>query len=102
MLDRPTALIYRLVIEMTQNRDDKMTDMTYRQDGIWTHFMPVSDAGLELFKQFLKADCDTILSIHDKGFIAEMRRAGYVVQKARKTTTKWTKEDDALLADLMA
>lgn len=79
-----------------------MTDMTYRQDGIWTHFMPVSDAGVELFKQFLKADCDTILSIHDKGFIAQMRRAGYVVKKAPAATEKWTPEDDALLSELMA
>lgn len=79
-----------------------MVDMTYRKESLWTHFMPVSDAGIELFKQLLTSGDESVLSMHATGFINQMRRAGYVVKKARTSVERWTKEDELLLNELLS
>jgi len=78
-------------------------DLTYRHDGFWIKFFPVSDAGVGLYESMLMAGNEAVLTIHADAFIRALRKSGYVVRRSKEPSSKsleWTSEDEALLSAL--
>lgn len=62
-----------------------MVDMEYIESGMFTRFIPNTPSGIEAWNVIAKDDgCAAVLSIHAKGVIAQLRKAGYSVAKAKK------------------
>lgn len=60
------------------------TDLEYKDCGLFTHFFPVSDDGMTPWKEMATDDgVAAVLSIHAKNVIAQLRKAGYSVKKAK-------------------
>ena len=76
-----------------------MTDITYLDKGFFTTFIPHTPAGEDAWRVMHEANGETVLSIHAKNVIAQLRKAGYSVAKA-KNAPAWTSADDELLAEL--
>ncbi len=72
-------------------------DLSYITQGMWTRFLPESKAGEAAWSQM--GDGTVILTMHLKNVLAQLRRAGYSVQKAKPV--KMTMTDEELLAELM-
>lgn len=74
-------------------------DIEYTQDGMFTRFMAVSDQGVIAWGQLATVTDGTgaVLNIQAKQFISDLRKAGYVVRKAKKVTKM---ELDNLYAEL--
>lgn len=79
-------------------------DLTYScADGIWTRFHPVTDAGADAWRVMADADPQGIvafLAFQVPGVIEQLRKAGYVVHKAKPRKPMTGEELDALLAEL--
>lgn len=75
-------------------------DLEYINTGLFTKFIPNTPAG-EAAWRVMHADNgnNVVLTIHAKNVIAQLRKAGYSVAKAKKAPA-WTSEDDQLLAEL--
>lgn len=76
-----------------------MADIVYNNQGMFTSFTPVTDAGVKLWTEFVNGNeghCK-VLSIHAKSVIAQMRKAGFSVSKAKKVEEI---DAEALLAEL--
>ena len=64
-----------------------MVDLEYTNSGMFTRFYPVTRAGEDAWREMAKEDgCAAVLSIHAKNVIGQLRKAGYSVAKAKKTT----------------
>lgn len=73
-------------------------DITWLDEGLFTCFIPNTDAGAVPYRQMIEEDgSPKVLSIHRNRVIAQLRRAGYTVAKARKP--KPLNADDLLLLD---
>lgn len=78
------------------------TDLEYINTSLFTRFMPNTPAGENAWRVMAKEDGNAaVLSIHAKSIIAQLRKAGYSVAKA-KNAQAWTSADDDLLAELSA
>lgn len=77
-----------------------MTDITYSNEGLFTCFYAESRDGDALMSQIVAQNegSNKILSIHAKSVIAQIRKAGYKVKKAKKVTMSDSDLLDALLA----
>ena len=61
-------------------------DLEYRNDGLFTRFMPNTPSGEDAWKAMAKDDgVAAVLNIHAKNVIAQLRRSGYTVAKAKPT-----------------
>lgn len=80
-----------------------MTDITYKDEGLFFSFWPCSKAGEIAFSEICKAQGDNtgkVLCIHAQSSIAALRRAGYRVSKAPKDKPSNPLDDDLLLGAL--
>lgn len=79
-----------------------MTDLTYRDDGVWIHFMPVSDDGIAAWRKMAEqSDGTGAFQFHQAaGIIKQLRDAGYSVCKAKKSSGKLNRADIDLLEEL--
>lgn len=76
------------------------TDLQYTTTGLFTRFIPNSPAGEDAWREMAKETGNAaVLSIHAANVIAQLRKAGYSVAKAKKAPA-WTSADDQLLAEL--
>lgn len=75
------------------------TDITYLDKGLFTTFIPHTAAGESAWRVMQEANGETVLSIHAKNVINQLRKAGYSVAKAKKAPA-WTSADDKLLTEL--
>ena len=67
-----------------------MTDLTYSQNEMFTKFFPVTVAGEAAWRTMAQADKDgvaAVLNQHAKSVIAQLRRAGYSVAKAKSNVS---------------
>ena len=81
-----------------------MTDLIYYTDKIFTRFLPETDAGVIAYNQMAEQQsCKTatVFNFEAAKVIAQLKKAGYTVSKAKKPKT-WTVSDDDLLAELQA
>ena len=78
-----------------------MTDITYSDKGLFTSFIPASTQGEDVWRQLNAAGADTVLTIHAKSIINQMRAAGYSVVKAKKATKSELNDIFAELDELM-
>lgn len=63
-----------------------MADLVYIQDGYWTRFVPVTDAGAEAWSVMAEAygnGCVSVPPHHVKSIKRQLRDAGYTVGKAK-------------------
>lgn len=77
----------------------KTSDLAYITSGLFTRFAPNTKAGEEAWREMANHDATSILTIHLTSVLAQLRKAGYSVAKAKKASA-WTSEDDQLLAEL--
>lgn len=64
-----------------------MTDLEYTNQGMFTRFYPNTVAGEDAWREMAKQDgVAAVLSFEAKLVIAQLRRAGYSVSKAKKST----------------
>ncbi len=61
-------------------------DITYRNNGLFTNFMPCSKQGHQVWHEIASKTDGTgnLLSQHAASTIAQLRNAGYIVSKATK------------------
>lgn len=77
-----------------------MSDLSYTTSGLFTRFMPNTPAGEEAWRVMAEETGNAaVLSIHARNVIAQLRKAGYSVAKAKKAPA-WTSADDELLSEL--
>jgi hypothetical protein len=81
-----------------------MTDLTYLKQGLFTTFLPESKQGEEAWREIDKEHgTGKVFTIHLKQHLNQLRKAGYVVKKAKKskeTLGDIFKEMDQLLNEL--
>lgn len=78
-------------------------DLEYIQIGMFTKFLPVTAAGEDAWREMAKADVvAAVLNHHAKSVIAQLRKAGYSVAKAKKVTAADMDSIFAELAELVA
>ena len=78
-----------------------MTDLTYITAGMFTRFIPHTKAGEDAWRVMATQGQEAILSTHTGAVLAQLRKAGYSVKKAKKEKAPaWTSADDELLAQL--
>jgi hypothetical protein len=78
-----------------------MTDIEYRKDGMFTRFIPNTPAGVDAWREMAKADgVAAVLNTHAKSVISQLRKAGYIVAKAKKPEPFTPEEFDELLNKL--
>lgn len=80
---------------------EKTFDLTYITTGLFTRFVPNTKAGEEAYREMANHDATSILTMHLTSVLAQLRKAGYSVAKAKKAPA-WTSEDDQLLEELGA
>ena len=62
----------------------KQADLEYINTGFFTRFMPNTPAGEDAWRVMAKEDgVAAVLTAHAKSVIAQLRRAGYSVAKAK-------------------
>lgn len=85
-----------------KERNDAM-DLFYTTTGYFTYFTPVSKEGEAAWREIAAHNEGNakIYTAHLKQTLAALRAAGYSVRKRRKGSSKFTKADDELLAELM-
>lgn len=60
-------------------------DLEYRDCGLFTRFMPNTPAGEDAWREMAKENGNAaVLSLHANNVIAQLRKAGYSVGKAKK------------------
>lgn len=64
----------------------KTPDITYKDHGLFTQFMPETKEGEQAWRELATVTQGTgkVLIIQAKQFIASLRKAGYTVTKAKK------------------
>jgi hypothetical protein len=79
-----------------------MPDLTYRTDGIFTNFLPETKDGEDAWRVIAEQGGGNarVLTIHLNNVLLQLRKAGYVVRKAKKSVCNLS--DDQLLAELLA
>lgn len=79
-----------------------MDDLEYINQGLFTCFVPISKAGEQAWNQMAEETQGTgkVLSIHASSTIAQLRKAGYKVGKAKKAEPLSMESLDALLKEL--
>ena len=76
-----------------------MKDLSYINTGLYTRFVPNTTAGEAAWRVMASQDgCGAILSVHLPQVLAQLRKAGYSVEKAKPCKVN----DDELLRELMA
>jgi hypothetical protein len=75
-----------------------MTDLIYIEKGLFTTFIPETDQGIELYNQL--GDNTTIITIHLKSVLQQIRKAGYSVKKAPKRKPVTQEELNEIFAEL--
>lgn len=75
-------------------------DLEYSSDGLFTRFYANTKAGEDAWREMAKRNdgVAAVLNIHAKSVIAHLRRMGYTVSKAAKTT----RSIDQILEELNA
>lgn len=74
-------------------------DLEYRNDGLFTRFVPNTPAGEDAWRVMAEeTGVAAVLNIHAAAVLAQLRRAGYSVAKAKKST----QSIDDILAELGA
>lgn len=64
-----------------------MADLEYFQSGLFTRFVANTPAGEDAWRVMAEKDgVAAVLSVHAKNVIAQLRRAGYSVAKAKPVT----------------
>ena len=75
-----------------------MTDLAYTQDGMFTRFVPQTDAGESVWRQMYEQHGSSAVLNHEASRVmAQIRKAGYSVSKAKPVKAG---EIDAILAEL--
>ena len=75
------------------------TDITYRNEGMFTSFMPETTSGIALMNEFFALNGGyKVLSAHATTVIGDMRKAGFTVSKAKKVVI----DEADLLSELFA
>jgi hypothetical protein len=78
-----------------------MNDLEYINTGLFTRFMPNTPAGEDAWREMAKEDgVAAVLTIHAPSVIAQLKKAGYTVRKAKKACAPSAQEIDELLAEL--
>lgn len=81
-----------------------MTDLTYScTDGFWTRFYPETPAGEEAYNVMAAADPNGVVAFLAPmvpGVLAQLRKAGYSVAKAKPAKPINDADLDAFLASL--
>lgn len=76
-----------------------MTDLSYLSSGLFTTFFPETPAGADAWRVIAAGDgCGAVLTIHLPSVLAQLRKAGLSVGKAKPVMVS----DDELLAELAA
>jgi hypothetical protein len=75
-------------------------DLTYITTGMFTRFIPHTEAGEHVWGQMASQGHEAILTIHKASVLAQLRIAGYKVRKAPKPKKVTASEIDNLLAEL--
>lgn len=78
----------------------KTPDLTYTDMGLFTMFYPETKEGEQAWRELATVTDGTgkVLTIQSKQFIDSLRKAGYIVQKAKKA--KDVPSLDAIFAEL--
>jgi len=79
-----------------------MVDLEYIISGMFTSFIPMTPAGEDAWRVIMSGDSTQILTIHLNNVLAQLRKAGYSVAKAKKAAPVTANEIDNLLAELSA
>jgi hypothetical protein len=76
-----------------------MTDITYINDGMFTKFFPETPAGETIWRTIAEKEGGNavVFTMHAKNVIAQIRRAGYKVAKAKPVKS----DVNAILAELL-
>jgi hypothetical protein len=78
-----------------------MYDLEYYNNGMFTRFIPNTPSGVEAWHVMAKDNGNAaVWSAHAQDVIAQLRKAGYSVAKAKKPTKITAQEVDQLLAEL--
>lgn len=82
-------------------KEIKMTDLIYYTDKMFTRFIPETDAGVVAYNQMAEKinGVPVVFNFEAARVIKQLRDAGYLVAKAKKTKT-WVVSDDELMAEL--
>lgn len=79
-------------------------DITYHDQGLFTHFYPHTTEGEHVWRRMAEGiGTASVLSIHAKSVVAQIRLAGYKVRKhkpCKKTLDELLAEDEILLKEL--
>lgn len=77
-----------------------MTDLEYTADNMFTRFFPNTPAGVDAWNTMAREmdGVATVLNIHSKNVIAQLKAAGYSVSKAKKSNDSI----DSILTELFA
>lgn len=80
------------------------SDLTYTDDGMFASFIPVSKAGETAWNEMAKENGGTgkVLSIHAESTIAQLKAAGYKVEKAAPQAPLSAEDADKMLTELEA
>jgi len=62
------------------------TDMTYSKQGLFTAFFPQSESGEDAWRELAKQTERTgkVLTVHLPAVLAQLRKAGYSVEQAKR------------------
>lgn len=80
-------------------------DLTYSTESMWTRFYPETDAGADAWRVMADADPDGVVAFlpaQVPGVMAQLRKAGLRVHKAKPRPPLSSDELDAMLAELDA
>jgi hypothetical protein len=67
--------------------EDKMADLEYKNNGMFTHFYPNTPAGEDAWRVMAKEDgVAAVFSHQAKDVIRQLKAAGYTVRKAKPLT----------------
>ena len=84
-------------------------DITYINQGLFTAFIPQTKAGEDAFREICRVQGELsgtddhtgkVLTVHVKQTIAQLRKAGYKVGKAKEQSKPTELELDELLSQL--
>lgn len=78
-------------------------DLTYSTDDMWTRFYPETDAGADAWRVMADADPQGVvafLPLQVPSVLAQLRKAGLRVRKAKSRSPLSTEDLDVMLAEL--
>ena len=74
-------------------------DLRATDNGLFTRFTPLTDAGISAWRQMYLVDGHVVPTIHARSTVVQLRAAGYSVTTRRPARCS-DAESDALLSDL--